>query len=356
MGHAMSPLPLAWTVAVVLAMGSCGVLRHIDYDVDPGVSASFNPTQLAASVAYAKTFCSVLAAEFAQGGWGPCGDYLRIPPPAPRPEPLDDIPTEWTLLRLGGFGAQCLAPKVTTFEDAAKHLGHVHHIRSHHVDLGGFESSEQNADRILAFVRKLPEPKRLIVIAHSKGAADVMVALQQYPQELRSIEAVITIAGAVGGSYLVDRLQRLNDQVLQKLDLPCDPPESFRMANAIDSMRRGNRQKFLAEHNPPEHVLGYSISAVSTRDRTSKILHGFWAHISFYAKEHDTHIVERESILPWGTFLGRALGDHWAVAMPFDPNPKVSDRARRVIDQNKFPREALVEAAVRTAIDDLRRR
>ena len=43
----------------------------------------------------------------------------------------------------------------------------------------------------------------------------------------------------------------------------------------------------------------------------------------------------------------RRRSARFAVAMPFDPNPKVSAKALKVIDQNKFPRAALIEAAVR---------
>ena len=67
-------------------------------------------------------------------------------------------------------------------------------------------------------------------------------------------------------------------------------------------------------------------------------------------KSRELHIVERDAIVPGGLFLGRALGNHWAVAFPFDPNPNVKPRALRVIDKNRFPREALIEAAVRVAL------
>ncbi|MGH9140888.1 MAG: hypothetical protein ACRD2I_07080 [Vicinamibacterales bacterium] len=68
--------------------------------------------------------------------------------------------------------------------------------------------------------------------------------------------------------------------------------------------------------------------------------------------------MEREAIVPGGQFLGRALGDHWAVAMPFTPNDQVTPRARRFIDRhiewNRFPRAALLEAAIRVVTEDLK--
>ena len=68
--------------------------------------------------------------------------------------------------------------------------------------------------------------------------------------------------------------------------------------------------------------------------------------------EQDSQLSARDDC-SWGTFLGRALGDHWAVAMPFDPNPKVTEKQLRMINHNKFPREALVEAALRVALKKL---
>jgi len=292
-------------------------------------------------------FCSVLAAEFASK-WNSCDKYVKMASPY-SPEPLDEIPSGWTLLRIGGFGAECVAETAEAFGDAGIHLADKHGMKQYHVLVGGFDTSEKNAEQIRDAVLKLGSGHRFIVIAHSKGAADMMVALTNFPNELKDVRALITVAGAVGGSYLVDRLPKLNQDLLQKLDVKCLKELQSPGPNAIDSMRRQNRQKFLAEHEYLK-VPSFSISAVSTRDNTSKILQGLWDHVAPYAQEQDSHIVEREAIVPGGLYLGRALGDHWAVAFPFVPNPKVKPSVLRWIDKNPFPREALVEAAVRVAL------
>ena len=121
-------------------------------------------------------------------------------------------------------------------------------------------------------------------------------------------------------------------------------------------MRRDRRQEFLA--SVPHNWSAYSVSAVSTKLNTSDVLLPLWKRVSPYAMEEDSHIVEREAIVPGGQFLGRALGDHWAVAMPFTPNADVTPKARRFIDRhiqwNPFPRAALVEAAVRIVTEDIK--
>lgn len=337
----------ASVVFALIATAGCTWARPIRYPIELGLSASFSPSQRTTSETYAEVFCSVIEAEFSVD-WESCDTYVKMPAPH-SPRPLAALPPGWTLLRIGGFGAQCLAGTAEAFADAGRHLK-THGLAEYHVPVGAFDTSERNAERIRDFVINLGVGHRFIVVAHSKGAADVMVALTAYPDELREIRALITVAGAVGGSHLVDRLDKLNQNLISKLDLPsCVPPDRKLGANAIDSMQRANRQKFLAEHEPLT-VPAFSISAVSTKDKTSKILKGLWKRVAPYAQEQDSHIVEREAIVPGGVFLGRALGDHWAVAFPFDPNPKVKPAALRIIDKNRFPREALIEAAVRVAL------
>ena len=348
MASAWSSRAVLFSLAAGLAAGvstSCTWARPAVHDLVPGQSASFNPNQLRVSERFSRTFCSVLETEYG-ARWDSCDRYVQMPAAHP-PAHLDALHTDRKLLLIAGFGAQCLASKLTVFADAATHLHAAHQVSSHHLPVGAFDSSEQNALLIRNHIAGQPPTDRFIVIAHSKGAADVMVALAKYPQELQSVEAVITIAGAVGGSHLVDHLQPVNDAILKKIGLPdC---VGTRADNALDSMRRDKRQRFLSEHNPPP-VKAFSISAVSTIDSTSTILKPLWKRLLPYAREQDSHLLEREAIVPWGSFLGRALGDHWAVAMPFTPD-RVSARVLEVVDKNAFPREALVEAALRTALE-----
>jgi hypothetical protein len=346
-------LPMHMLGVVLMALGACSWARPVTYPIPSGISASFPPSQMKASVEYAKTFCSVLAEPaFAADRWESCDRYVKMPAATPAGT-LTAADPSWTLLLIGGFGAQCFVPKVIAFKDAAEHLRDKHSVGFHHLEVDGFGSSERNAEIIRDRVARLTE-SRFIVVAHSKGAADIMVALTKYPSELQRIKAFITVAGAVGGSYLVDDFAELNEKVLRKLDLPCTaPPVGARsaVANGIDSMRRENRQNFLAATEP--HWRGYSIAAVSGKDNTSKILRPLWERLRPYALEQDSHIVERESVVPGGVFLGRALADHWAVAMPFHGNDKVSKEALEVINHNRYPRPALIEAAVLFVIKDL---
>jgi len=346
--HASFLLPLT-------LLGACRPLPPVTYPIPPGLSASFEPDALKTNKRYQQAFCSVLAERIFDGDhWQACNHYVAMSSSL-QPQPLtNDNLKDWTLLLVGGFGAQCFSPTVVAFKDAAEHLQQYHGVGYHVIPVNGFGPSEENAELILKKVGELKE-KRFIAVTHSKGAADFMVALTKYPDKLSRVKGLITIAGAVGGSWLVDDFIGLNESVLKKLSFKkCEAPKRI-IDNGLDSMRRETRQKFLASvaHN----WRAYSVSAVSETNNTSDVLKPLWSRVRPYALEQDSHIVEREALVPGGEYLGRALGDHWAVAMPFTPNDEIKGTARRFVDRhiqwNRFPRAPLVEAAVRIVTEDI---
>ena len=311
----------------------------------PGISASFAPSERAIALKFEKMFCTVLEAEFG-AEWDACNKYVRMPQAHPA-EALVGMATDYTVLQLGGFGAQCVINVAETFGDAAEHLRTAHGITAVHVPLGAFASSEDNADLIRQFVLDRADTEKFIVLAHSKGAADLMVAFAKHGADLTQIKAVVTVAGAVGGSWLVDRVPGVVGELLEAIgDTACRPQMRAQPNNAVESMRRANRQEFLATHERMT-TPSFAISAVSTEDTTSKVLKPLWKRLLPYAQEQDSHIMERESVIPGGAFLGRALGDHWAVAFPFIPNPRATEHLRELADKNPYPRAALIEAALR---------
>jgi len=311
-------------------------------DLPPGVSASFSDDELKTSRKFEQVFCSVLGeTDGPSENWESCDQYVRMRHAYPA-EPLTKLSTNFTLLTVSGFGGECFYPNVEVFKDALYHLGTVHHVKYEHIAIHAFGTTEHNAEIIRDKVKSLTGT-RFIAVVHSKGAADLMYALSNFPDVMGRVEAFVTVAGAVGGSWLVDDfvgLTHVNDTLLRGLNLKGCLQDTPNPANALDSMRRDRRQEFLAAARRPWN--GYSISAVSQRDRTSDVLKPLWDIVAPHAVEQDSHIVEREAIVPGGHFLGRALGDHWAVAMPFTPNPVIKDRARDFVDKhvqwNRYPR------------------
>lgn len=337
------------TVVASLTLAACTWAGPLTYEIPPGVSTSFSPTQLQASANYSQAFCSVLAEAGLPGTWGACNQYVKMPSALP-PQALPAMSTDWTLLLVGGLGAQCFAPAVTVFKDAADHLGTAHGLTAHVIQVAGFDTTDANAQTIRDFVAGRTEPK-FIAITHSKGAADLMTAIAKFPSDMARVQALITVAGAVGGSYLADKLAPLMAGAGELITDACQPPAAGLTATGFDSMTRKVRQDYLAA---TAHTWrAYAISAVATEATISKALKPLWERLLPYARENDSHMVEREAIVPGGTFLGRALGDHLAVAFPFSTTPNLPNRLYDMFNRNVFPRPALIEAAVRFVIADL---
>ena len=307
----------------------------------PGISAAFTEDELKTNRKFQAVFCSVLGErDSTSENWESCNQYVEMPQALPGEEP-PKLSTDFTLLSVGGFGAECFSPTVEVFKDALEHLQSIHGVTYYHIPVHAFGSTEHNAEIIRDTVKALSE-KRFIAVAHSKGAADFMYALSNFPSELKRVEALITVAGAVGGSWLADDFVKLQDTMLRGLKMKGCPQDTPSPQNALNSMRRDRRQEFLA--SATRNWNGYSISAVSRKERTSDVLLPLWNAVAPHAVEQDSHIVEREAIVPGGRFLGRALGDHWAVAMPFTPNDKITGVGRDFVNEhvewNRFPRVA----------------
>jgi hypothetical protein len=189
--------------------------------------------------------------------------------------------------------------------------------------------------------------RKYIIVAHSKGAADVQVALAQEPGARDAVAAFVAVAGAVGGSRLADLIPAQLDRYLNGYKaISCQG----NIAPALNSLRRSVRQAFLAEHPNPV-VPSYSLPAVSTRENTSKALLEGWRLMSVFASREDSQLAYDDAILPGSKLLGVARGDHLAVVLPLEKSKDTF--IRTFADKGHYPRAALFEAIVRFVTTDL---
>ncbi len=79
-----------------------------------------------------------------------------------------------------------------------------------------------------------------------------------------------------------------------------------------------------------------------------RVLRPVWRMVARFSMDQDSQVVAEESVPPGAVFLGRALGDHWAVAFPVERLQGVV-RWAHLVDRNRYPRVALAEAALRMA-------
>ena len=65
---------------------------------------------------------------------------------------------------------------------------------------------------------------------------------------------------------------------------------------------------------------------------------------AFRDPRNDSQVIFYDQVIPRGTLLGYANGDHWAIALPFTEQAK--GFADTLMNHNDFPRTALFEAVL----------
>ena len=73
-----------------------------------------------------------------------------------------------------------------------------------------------------------------------------------------------------------------------------------------------------------------------------------WKLLTAYDANTDSQLLLSDAIVPGGNFFGTLHADHLAVALNYLSSNDSTIRA--AADRNRYPRSALLEAAVRSAI------
>jgi hypothetical protein len=300
---------------------------------------------------FAELFNMVLAGENPDGGvWNGAGAYIgaaaeiETPSQANIKRVLQRPIRQYRVLIVPGFMSACSFTASATagaFYRALEHLKTVHGVDAQLLQVPD-DSSENNGKLIARYLRDHPGPK-FIVVGHSKGAADLQLALQDRVAA-DSVAALVSIAGAVGGSPLADLAEGRG--LLSHVDVSggC----VGKLGAALDSIQTDVRRAFVASH-PDAPVPSYSIVAASDFTDTSKILLPTWGLLGagFRGRE-DGMLLAADGTLPGAKFLGTALADHVAVAHDF-----AQTGMAKLYDKDHFPRAALLEALIRFIEADL---
>lgn len=297
------------------------------------------------SASFGDTFCSVLKHENPDtGSWGPCSQYIGAP--GRDDLKLEPISTRYRVLIVPGILSSCVS------ETAAFQEGQVA-LKREGVDVDLLQvpndSSESNAKLIAQYLRehKSSDGKKYIVVGYSKGGPDLQVALAEEPGAKDEVAAFVTVAGASGGSPVADLLPQIAEKYMKTT-----PMQSCKgdLSAGMKSLQREARRAFLAAYPDPV-VPTYSLIAKSDETITSKALLQTWHILSSYGSAEDGQLLRDDAIVPGAKFLGAALADHFAVALPFD---KSTDAAiRSGMDKAVYPRGALLESLIRFVIADL---
>src|SRR5262245_14151574 len=152
-------------------------------------------------------FASTLAADDPDGSrWGEAARYLE---PRGTPRALPPLACPHRVVVIPGVLSRCVAPKVLTFGDGVERLkgkGVVAEV----ADLSGLGGAAWNAEELLRHLRSdlAGDPRAtFLLVAHSKGSVDAMEALAADPEVRAHVVALVTVAGAIGGSRIPEWIE-----------------------------------------------------------------------------------------------------------------------------------------------------
>jgi hypothetical protein len=217
------------------------------------------------------------------------------------------------------------------------------------IDVESLSSSAANARMIRdSIVAMKGNGRNLVLIGYSKGAPDILEAVVAYPEIRGRIAAVVSAAGAVGGSPSADQATRSQLELLEHWPgADCSTHDG----GALESLRPQTRKTFLEQNPLPTDFPYYSLVTCPERDRISSILQHGYKKLSEFDPRNDSQVLFPDEFIPGSSFIGCLNADHWALAVPIErSHPFIGKTA---VDQNDYPREALVEALLRFVEDDL---
>jgi hypothetical protein len=251
---------------------------------------------------------------------------------------------------VNGVGWGCVKNFVNPNKTVANHLSQFDHEVTF-IDVEPLSSSARNASLIQEAVMAIPEPeggKRLLLLGYSKGTPDILEAVTTFPDLQKRVAAVVSVAGAVGGSPLANDATQPMLNLLQYFpDAECDPGDE----GALESLKPEVRRRWLANHSLPESIRYYSIIAYPNEEQVSSILKYTYKKLSQVDSRNDSQVIFYDQVIPGSVLLGYLNADHWAIAVPF--NRSHSFISSNFIDKNAFPREVSLEAIVRYVEEDL---
>ena len=200
----MAPL----VVLAAIALGACATtsappVESYAIEVPEGVSD--------ARGRFREIYCSVLQHHGTElPDYRSCEEALTPvddePAGAGQTVSLDPSGRRLVVAVVAGVGYSCFAKWLDPPGSVAAHLrkyGYDQFL----IEVDALSGIEKNARQIRDAIMALPEepgPPRLVLVGYSKGAPDILEAVVRYPEIHGRIAAIVSAAGAVGGSALAN--------------------------------------------------------------------------------------------------------------------------------------------------------
>ncbi len=265
---------------------------------------------------------------------------------------LDSSRRRLTAAVVAGIGYSCFAKWLDPPGSVAAHLrkyGYDQFL----IEVDALSGIENNARQIRDAIMALPEesdPPRLVLVGYSKGLPDILEAVVRYPEVHGRIAAILSAAGAVGGSALANDAEQEKAELLRHWPgAECDEGDG----GAVMSLRPDVRTAWMTQNPLPPALRYYSLVTLPTPDRVSRIVQKSYRQLGEIDWRNDSQVIYYDQIIPGSTLLGLLNADHWAIAVPLNRSHSVISRS--LVDKNDYPREALLEAVLRFIEEDLDR-
>ena len=304
---------------------------------------------------FREIFCAVLEERGESiPDYRACEDALtRVgvePPGTGKPVALGQSSRELIVVMVPGVGWDCFEEWLDMKNTERAHVrqfGFDFHI----VKVDAFSSTTTNArqlrDVIISMGPVTAEP-RIVLVGYSKGAADILEAIVSYPEIRSRIAAVVSAAGSIGGSPLAnDTTQSQLEMLRHWPDAKCTEGDG----GAIESLRPATRRAWLADNPLPTDFPYYSVVTFPNPERISSIMNSSYEKLSKADERNDGQLLFYDQVIPGSTLIAYVNADHWALAVPIARTH--STIGSMFVDQNNYPREALLEAVLRFVEEDL---
>jgi hypothetical protein len=304
---------------------------------------------------FREIYCAVLAARVGEvPDHRPCDDALtRLgsePAASGQPVPLGASGRHLVAAVVPGIGYSCFAKWLQPQGTVNEHVGKYGYALTA-IPVDALSGTTVNARQIRDWVMAQdpgPGAPRLVLIGYSKGTPDVLEAIVNHPEIRARVAAVVSIAGAVGGSPLANEAEQYQADVLQHFPgAACDGGDG----GGVASLRPAVRRAWLAQHPLPSSVPMYSVVTLPQPERISSILERTNRKLNQIDSRNDSQMIFYDQLIPGSTLLGYLNADHWAVVVPIARSHDTI--GSMFVTQNAYPREALTEAVLRFVEEDL---
>ncbi len=362
--HAGSPVAephvavASLALAVCVALGACAAPPLMPYSADtpPLVLAPASEVGVQDQRArFREIYCAVLEARGrALPDYRPCEEALtRVgTEPGGTGKPVDLGPSKRRLVAawVPGIGYECFERWLDSRGTVMEHVRQFGYDAVH-LRVDALSGTEKNARQIRDAIMAMPPDTgapRLVLVGYSKGTPDILEAVVAYPEIRRRVAAVVSAAGAVGGSALANEAEQYQADLLRHFPgATCGSGDG----GAVASLRPATRKVWLARNPLPRELRYYSLATFPRPELISSILTSSYDKLARIDARNDSQVIFYDQVVPGSILMGYLNADHWAIAVPINrTHPTI---ASTLVTQNAYPREALLEAILRFVEEDL---